>query len=109
MRHGVPVVNPSATRPEARSKRNVSLPRAPLMTYAPPARDTVRVANDQTPVGVPVPPAQTAPTSYPDVDPAETQEWLESLDALVEHAGPRRARYVVQRLLQHAGESGVPV
>ncbi|NHC12531.1 pyruvate dehydrogenase (acetyl-transferring), homodimeric type [Motilibacter deserti] len=60
-------------------------------------------------MGVPVPPVQTAPASYQDVDSAETQEWLESLDALVKNAGPRRARYIVQQLLQHAGETGVPV
>ncbi len=38
----------------------------------------------------------------PDTDPVETQEWLESLDALVEAAGPERARFVVFKLLKRA-------
>ena len=38
----------------------------------------------------------------PDIDPVETQEWLESLDALVEAAGPERARYVIFKLLKRA-------
>nr|WP_231116265.1 pyruvate dehydrogenase (acetyl-transferring), homodimeric type [Motilibacter rhizosphaerae] len=47
--------------------------------------------------------------SHPDADPAETQEWLDSLEALVSHAGPRRARWVVQRLLQRAGADDIGV
>ncbi|HET7699740.1 MAG TPA: pyruvate dehydrogenase (acetyl-transferring), homodimeric type [Candidatus Limnocylindria bacterium] len=38
----------------------------------------------------------------PDVDPQETEEWIESLDALVEHAGPERARFVLYKLLKRA-------
>ncbi len=38
----------------------------------------------------------------PDIDPVETQEWLESLDALVEAAGPERARFVIFKLLKRA-------
>ncbi len=38
----------------------------------------------------------------PDTDPVETQEWLESLDSLVEAAGPERARFVVFKLLKRA-------
>jgi len=38
-----------------------------------------------------------------DADPAETREWLEALDALVESAGKDRARYVMGRLTEHAG------
>jgi pyruvate dehydrogenase E1 component len=38
----------------------------------------------------------------PDVDPDETQEWIESLDALVEQAGPERARFVLYKLLKRA-------
>jgi pyruvate dehydrogenase E1 component len=32
------------------------------------------------------------PSQIPDVDPQETQEWLESLDGVIDSAGPRRAR-----------------
>ena len=38
----------------------------------------------------------------PDVDPTETQEWLDSLDAVVAEAGPERARFIVYKLLKRA-------
>jgi pyruvate dehydrogenase E1 component len=38
----------------------------------------------------------------PDIDPVETQEWIESLDALVQAAGPERARFVIFKLLKRA-------
>ena len=38
----------------------------------------------------------------PDIDPGETQEWIESLDALVKAAGPDRARFVLYKLLKRA-------
>src|SRR5918997_7057363 len=38
----------------------------------------------------------------PDIDPVETQEWLESLDGVVQAAGPDRARYLIYKLLKRA-------
>src|SRR5919197_2363125 len=38
----------------------------------------------------------------PDIDPDETQEWIESLDELVRTAGPERARYILYKLLKRA-------
>ena len=38
----------------------------------------------------------------PDVDPQETEEWIDSLDALVEQGGPERARFVLYKLLKRA-------
>ncbi|MDO8506224.1 MAG: pyruvate dehydrogenase (acetyl-transferring), homodimeric type, partial [Candidatus Limnocylindria bacterium] len=38
----------------------------------------------------------------PDVDPQETEEWIQSLNALVEQAGERRARFVLYKLLKRA-------
>src|SRR6059036_3880100 len=38
----------------------------------------------------------------PDIDPEETDEWIESLDALVKQAGPERARFVLYKLLKRA-------
>ncbi len=38
----------------------------------------------------------------PDIDPQETAEWLESLDALKDGGGQRRAQYMVDRLNQYA-------
>ncbi|MCM3555382.1 pyruvate dehydrogenase (acetyl-transferring), homodimeric type [Janibacter melonis] len=49
------------------------------------------------------------PTHLPDIDPDETQEWVESLEALVDQAGRRRARYVMLRLLERARAMNVGV
>ena len=38
----------------------------------------------------------------PDIDPAETDEWIESLDALVRAGGAERARFVLYKLLKRA-------
>jgi len=45
----------------------------------------------------------------PDTDPAETTEWLDSLDAVVERAGRPRARYLLARLMEQANRQGVGV
>ncbi|HYO03198.1 MAG TPA: pyruvate dehydrogenase (acetyl-transferring), homodimeric type [Mycobacterium sp.] len=45
----------------------------------------------------------------PDIDPEETSEWLESFDALLERSGPARARYLMLRLLERAGEQRVAI
>jgi pyruvate dehydrogenase E1 component len=49
------------------------------------------------------------PSQLLDLDPAETQEWRESLDAVVQHAGPNRARYLMLSILQRARERQVGV
>ncbi|MGI9018367.1 MAG: pyruvate dehydrogenase (acetyl-transferring), homodimeric type [Euzebya sp.] len=49
------------------------------------------------------------PTQLPDIDPAETQEWIDSLDAVVAHHGRERARYLMLRLLEKSREVGVGV
>ncbi len=45
----------------------------------------------------------------PDIDPDETNEWLESFDGLLEGSGPTRARYLMLRLLERAGEKHVSI
>ena len=40
----------------------------------------------------------------PDFDPAETEEWLESIDAVVEIRGKERARFLLMKLLERARE-----
>ncbi len=42
-----------------------------------------------------------------DLNPLETSEWLESLDEVIDEAGPDRAAYLLQRLNQRAAEFGV--
>jgi pyruvate dehydrogenase E1 component len=50
------------------------------------------------------------PTHLPDIDPAETQEWLDSLDAVIDGPGRMRARYLMLRMLERARaeQVGVP-
>ena len=43
-----------------------------------------------------------------DLNPAETQEWLEALDQIIEDGGPERARYLLERLVASASKQGVP-
>ena len=45
----------------------------------------------------------------PDVDPLETAEWIEALDALIETEGKDRATFLLRRLLQHARTRRVPL
>jgi pyruvate dehydrogenase E1 component len=49
------------------------------------------------------------PTQLPDIDPDETQEWVDSLDALLDERGKSRARYVMLKLLERARERQVGV
>ena len=41
-----------------------------------------------------------------DVDPTETSEWLEALDAVVEHDGVGRARELLGRVVERAQHAG---
>ncbi|MDH3517601.1 MAG: pyruvate dehydrogenase (acetyl-transferring), homodimeric type, partial [Acidimicrobiia bacterium] len=45
-----------------------------------------------------------------DVDPTETNEWIESLDAVVAERGSVRARYLLSKLVERAHQTtlGVP-
>jgi pyruvate dehydrogenase E1 component len=50
------------------------------------------------------------PSQLPDIDPAETDEWIQSLDAVIKAGGRQRARYIMLRLLEQARsrQVGVP-
>mgnify|MGYP001029967560 CR=1 FL=1 len=43
----------------------------------------------------------------PDGDPEETREWVDSFDALVDRSGRGRARFLLARLMERAGELNV--
>jgi len=45
----------------------------------------------------------------PDIDPGETQEWLDSLDSVVDAHGKTRARFLMSKLLERARELQVGV
>jgi len=50
------------------------------------------------------------PAQYPDIDPTETSEWLESFDAAVELNGRARGRFLLLKLLERArlANIGIP-
>ncbi len=45
-------------------------------------------------------------TEINDIDPQETQEWLEALEAVLENEGPERAHYLLEQLIEKARLSG---
>ncbi|MBK1723113.1 pyruvate dehydrogenase (acetyl-transferring), homodimeric type [Thiocystis violacea] len=45
-------------------------------------------------------------TKKPDIDPQETQEWLDSLEAVLENEGVERAHFLLERLVDKARRSG---
>jgi pyruvate dehydrogenase E1 component len=49
------------------------------------------------------------PSQLPDIDPSETREWIESLDAAIETGGRQRARFLMLKLLERARERQVGV
>ena len=42
----------------------------------------------------------------PDIDPQETQEWLDALDGVFENEGVERAHFLMERLIDKARRSG---
>src|SRR3954453_21648625 len=49
------------------------------------------------------------PNQLPDINPEETTEWLESLDAVVAAEGTGRARFLMLKMLERAREKAVGV
>jgi pyruvate dehydrogenase E1 component len=45
----------------------------------------------------------------PDLDPIETREWLDALEAIVESEGPERATFILRKLLDRARALRVPL
>ena len=41
-----------------------------------------------------------------DLDPVETQEWLESIDSVLKTHGAERAHFLLERLIDHTRRSG---
>ena len=48
----------------------------------------------------------TDKNGLPDVDPAETQDWLESIDSVLRIHGKERAHFLIERLIDHARRNG---
>jgi pyruvate dehydrogenase E1 component len=53
-----------------------------------------------------VPTDSNAPFDAQDPDGAETQEWLEALEAVIDREGPQRAHHLLERLAELARRSG---
>lgn len=45
--------------------------------------------------------------TWDDVDPIETQEWLDAFASLVKYEGSERASYIIEQLLSAAGKTGL--
>jgi len=45
--------------------------------------------------------------THRDLDPLETQEWLDALRAVQQHLGPERANFLVDKLVQEARREGI--
>ena len=48
----------------------------------------------------------TEPPKLEDLDPVETQEWLESIDSVLTAHGPQRAHFLLERLIDYTRRSG---
>lgn len=44
--------------------------------------------------------------AYQDVDPVETDEWLDSLEAVIDVQGPKRAHFLLEKLIERARSRG---
>ncbi|MBC7852357.1 MAG: hypothetical protein IAF94_02885, partial [Pirellulaceae bacterium] len=53
------------------------------------------------------PPTEPYVVQVHDIDPAETQEWLESLEYVLKTKGTERAKYLLSVLESEATEKGV--
>ena len=48
-------------------------------------------------------------SQLPDIDPQETEEWLESLESIIDVDGPQRAGYILRAILKRARELNVGI
>ena len=48
----------------------------------------------------------TDPINIQDMDPQETQEWLDALEAVLENEGPERAHFLLEQLIDQTRRSG---
>ncbi len=64
----------------------------------------VRTETDKAPAEAELEPAEAENF---DVDPLETAEWLESLEAVLRTEGPDRARFLIETLIAHADKARV--
>lgn len=49
------------------------------------------------------------PISQSDIDPVETQEWLDALEDVLDNVGPDRASFLLQRLSSRLTQTGAPL
>ncbi|HEY1314707.1 MAG TPA: hypothetical protein VGE92_12555, partial [Steroidobacteraceae bacterium] len=48
----------------------------------------------------------TQQSPFEDIDPIETQEWLESIDSVLRQRGPQRAHFLLEKLVDFTRRSG---
>src|SRR4026209_2857996 len=62
----------------------------------------IRLGLNAFPPGVEIP----SMDRLQDIDPLETREWVDSLDAVLEIEGPERAHFILEQLVDKARRSG---
>ena len=50
--------------------------------------------------------SMTQQSPFEDIDPTETQEWLESIDSVMRAQGPERAHFLLEKLVDFTRRSG---
>ena len=58
---------------------------------------------------IPVKKIFAEPASKEDIDPVETNEWIESLNSVIENDGPPRASYLLNKVIDQAYKSGLVI
>ena len=48
-------------------------------------------------------------THLEDVNPLETTEWIEALDAVIQEEGSQRAHYLLEKLIDNARRNGAQI
>ena len=44
---------------------------------------------------------------YKDIDPIETQEWLDSMDSVIKSSGQKRSHFLLEKIIQYARRNGI--
>jgi pyruvate dehydrogenase E1 component len=86
---GEPVVNPKKKYPELEEK---TTKKNGLIDFSTKQNEIKKIL---------------LPSAKDDIDPVETKEWIESLNAVIENGGPSRASYLLNKVVSEAYTAGL--
>ena len=78
-------------------------------TYKAEERTTAPVEESSLTLEAPTVISGSKPFCYRDLDRAETADWMESLEAVLEQHGSERGQFIVSRLIERLFQNGVPL